>query len=237
MKTPNKFILKCCKENIGHFDQAGLNLSQWRHMSVNASQITCNLWVCWTACLTNNKTKHQGSTSLTVCEWNPSVTGGFSIQTISNARSVSLQDVGIFYPTDTERFREWMAHEAYAETRRRSYIKTTAISSFMAKLTEFAEKSEASYDNGIPTETEFVTVTRRKKYVMYGSSIGHAAGVNAEDTTVLVSSRGVKSLQLIWRSGTRRFHLRVPDLQMSRGDLTHCLVTPYGATKLITMTS
>ena len=30
----------------------------------------------------------------------------------------------------------------------------------------------------------------------------------------------VKSVQLIWRSGTRRFHLRVPDLQMSCRDLT-----------------
>ena len=30
----------------------------------------------------------------------------------------------------------------------------------------------------------------------------------------------VKSLQLNWRSGTRRFHLRVPDLQMSCSDLT-----------------
>ena len=29
----------------------------------------------------------------------------------------------------------------------------------------------------------------------------------------------VKLLQLIWRSGTRRFHLRVPDLQMSCSDL------------------
>ena len=29
-----------------------------------------------------------------------------------------------------------------------------------------------------------------------------------------------KSLQLIWRSGTRRFHLLVPDLQLSSSDLT-----------------
>ena len=29
----------------------------------------------------------------------------------------------------------------------------------------------------------------------------------------------LSSLQLIWRSGTRRFHLRVPDLQMSSSDL------------------
>ena len=30
----------------------------------------------------------------------------------------------------------------------------------------------------------------------------------------------VKGLQLIWRSGTHRFHLQVPDLQMSCRDLT-----------------
>ena len=39
-------------------------------------------------------------------------------------------------------------------------------------------------------------------------------------TTILVSSLSVKSLQLFWRSGTRRFHLWMPDLQMSCGDLT-----------------
>ena len=36
---------------------------------------------------------------------------------------------------------------------------------------------------------------------------------------ILVSYLLVKSLQLIGRSGTRRFHLRVPDLQMSYWDL------------------
>ena len=39
-------------------------------------------------------------------------------------------------------------------------------------------------------------------------------------TTILVPCHVVKSLQLIWRSGTRRFYLRVPDLQMSCRDLT-----------------
>ena len=55
MKTPSKFISKCCTENVGHFVQAGLNLLQWRYMSVKASQITCNLLVCWSGCLTKNK--------------------------------------------------------------------------------------------------------------------------------------------------------------------------------------
>ena len=40
-------------------------------------------------------------------------------------------------------------------------------------------------------------------------------------TALCLSSDDInKSLQLIWRSGTRRFHLRVPDLQLSCGDLT-----------------
>ena len=38
--------------------------------------------------------------------------------------------------------------------------------------------------------------------------------------TILVPCHVVKSLQFIWRSGTRRFHLRVPNLQMNCIDLT-----------------
>ena len=38
----------------------------------------------------------------------------------------------------------------------------------------------------------------------------------------LVHYLKVKSLQLTWRSGTRRWNLRVPDLQMSCRDLTPC---------------
>ena len=37
--------------------------------------------------------------------------------------------------------------------------------------------------------------------------------------TLLVPCHVVKSPQLIWRSGTRSFHLRVPDLQKSCSDL------------------
>ena len=37
---------------------------------------------------------------------------------------------------------------------------------------------------------------------------------------ILVPCPQVNSLQLIWRSGTRRWNLRVPDLQMSCNDLT-----------------
>ena len=54
-------------------------------------------------------------------------------------------------------------------------------------------------------------------------------------TTIPVPNLQVKLLQLIWRLGTRRFHLRVPDLQMSCSHLTECidthLVAPVMATR------
>ena len=50
-------------------------------------------------------------------------------------------------------------------------------------------------------------------------TIGDVALVAIPWTTSLVPYLQVKSLQLIWRSGIRRFHLRVPDLQMSCRDL------------------
>ena len=46
--------------------------------------------------------------------------------------------------------------------------------------------------------------------------------------TILVSCNIVKSLQLIWRSGTRRWNLRVPDLQMSCSDLTFMMTSSNG---------
>ena len=56
------------------------------------------------------------------------------------------------------------------------------------------------------------------------------------ETTVLVPYLEVKSLQLIWRSGTRRFHLRVHVLQMSCRDLTTWegtrIVDPVMATRV-----
>ena len=45
--------------------------------------------------------------------------------------------------------------------------------------------------------------------------------VNIAGATILTPYHVVKSLQLIWRFGTRRFHPRVPDLQMSCSDLTY----------------
>ena len=53
---------------------------------------------------------------------------------------------------------------------------------------------------------------------------------------ILIPWHIVKSLQLIWRSGTRRFHLRVPDLQMSCSDFTKWsgtnVVVPVMATRV-----
>ena len=48
----------------------------------------------------------------------------------------------------------------------------------------------------------------------------YAAPVAITGINILVPYLYIKSLQLIWRSGTRRFHLRVPDLQMCCNDLT-----------------
>ena len=49
---------------------------------------------------------------------------------------------------------------------------------------------------------------------------GECGQADIGGTTILVHCHIVKSLQLTWRSGTRRFHLRVPDLQMSCSDLS-----------------
>ena len=50
--------------------------------------------------------------------------------------------------------------------------------------------------------------------------VGHVHLVAIAGTTILVPCHVVKTLQLIRRSGTRRWNLRVPDLQMSYSDLT-----------------
>ena len=49
--------------------------------------------------------------------------------------------------------------------------------------------------------------------------IGHVTLVAITGTTILVSYLYVKSLQLLWRLGTGRFHLRVPNLHMSCREL------------------
>ena len=54
----------------------------------------------------------------------------------------------------------------------------------------------------------------------YARSIGPIALAGIAGAIILVLYHVVKSLQLIWRLGTRRFHLRVLNLQMSCSDLT-----------------
>ena len=49
---------------------------------------------------------------------------------------------------------------------------------------------------------------------------GHVTLAAITITANLVSYLEVKSLQFIWRSGTRRWNLRAPDLQMCCRDLT-----------------
>ena len=50
--------------------------------------------------------------------------------------------------------------------------------------------------------------------------MGHITLVATAGTIILVPRHEVKSLQLIWRAGTRSIHLRVPNLQMSCSGLT-----------------
>ena len=52
------------------------------------------------------------------------------------------------------------------------------------------------------------------------AAIGHAIWRSIDGIIILIPFYVVKSLQLIWRSGTRRWNLRVPGLQMGCSDLT-----------------
>ena len=52
-------------------------------------------------------------------------------------------------------------------------------------------------------------------------SVTRPQWVNIAGATILTPCHVVKSLKLVWRFGTRRFHPRVPDLQMSCSDLTY----------------
>ena len=64
---------------------------------------------------------------------------------------------------------------------------------------------------------------QRTSQYCYISILFHEHGVCClvviAGVTMLVPYHLIKSLQLIWRSGMRRFHLRMPDLQMSCSDL------------------
>ena len=57
----------------------------------------------------------------------------------------------MLFPTDSERFTEWMAHETFAETRRRIFVRTPEIDKVFHKLTKFALMS-LNDDEAMPTE-------------------------------------------------------------------------------------
>ena len=66
----------------------------------------------------------------------------------------------------------------------------------------------------------FTTLAYKTKYmVMQFQTMGHVVWWPVLGQITWYPLTLVKSLHLIWRSGTRRFHLRVPDLQMSCSDL------------------
>lgn len=46
-----------------------------------------------------------------------------------------------FLLLDADNFAEWMAHETYAETRRRAFVKSSKIDEIFTKLTDFARTS------------------------------------------------------------------------------------------------
>ena len=58
------------------------------------------------------------------------------------------------------------------------------------------------------------TIGRLKSFTT-NDPTGHVILVAITGTAILVPYLWVQPLQLIWRSGTRRCHLRVPDLQIS----------------------
>ena len=63
------------------------------------------------------------------------------------------------------------------------------------------------------------TPSKCKWQAICGIGIGILALAAISGTTKLVPYHSVKSLQLIWRWGTCRFHLQVPHLQMSWSNL------------------
>ena len=62
----------------------------WSHMSIMASQITSHSVIYSTPCLGKHQTKHERSASLTLCEGNPPVIGGFPSQRASNTESIFM---------------------------------------------------------------------------------------------------------------------------------------------------
>ena len=72
------------------------------------------------------------------------------------------------------------------------------------------------------TGATVVTSTEERKYELdhYDGMVRHIRAPPPEQ--LQIAHLHVKSLQPIWRSGTRKFHLRAPDLRKCFRDLTTC---------------
>ena len=64
---------------------------QWRHNEREGVPNHCVWIVCSTVCSGAYQRKYQSSASLSLCEWNPAVTGGFPTQRASNAENVFIR--------------------------------------------------------------------------------------------------------------------------------------------------
>ena len=80
-----------------------------------------------------------------------------------------------------------------------------------SKLTQL--KHHSSHQNWLIVQTHIFGHWLRGR-------MRHVSLVGIVGTNILVSCHLVKSRQLIWRLGTRRWNLRVPNLQMNCSDLS-----------------
>ena len=69
---------------------------------------------------------------------------------------------------DAENFAEWMAHETYAETRRRAFVKSSQIDQIFQTLTDFARTSLDQQDD---TESQ---LSRREMFALHKYNIKYA---------------------------------------------------------------
>ena len=74
-------------------------------------------------------------------------------------RSISVNTELFSLTTDADNFAEWMAHETFAETRRRAFVKSPIIDDIFDKLTQFAK---TSLDEKAEQEGE---MTRREMFM------------------------------------------------------------------------
>ena len=70
----------------------------------------------------------------------------------------------LYISADSELFREWAAHEAYAETRRRVFIQTDAIRELCEHLHQHGESAMEEED--IP-QPEYLAYRKEKVWVVF----------------------------------------------------------------------